>query len=95
MRFLKALFFLAFTVLVFVVAVAFIAANDQLVAVEFLVVPSIESISVGKLIIAVFIAGGISGLLAASLVIARQSRDKARLERRIKNSARLMSGMGS
>jgi len=94
MKIIKALLGLIFFLTIFFVVVAFLTANTAVVVVDPLLW-SAFSIKLGSFTVLTFIAGGLLGLLSAMLIILKQRRDKALLEKRLRNSARLVSGMGA
>lgn len=93
-KFLKVLFGFALSIALFLVVVGLMSVNSQVVEVDLIVIP-VFAAGLGKILVATFVLGGVLGLLTGSLMLFKQYREKAKLERRIKNSARLMSSLNA
>lgn len=94
MKIIKAILGLIFFLILFFVVVAFLAANTAMVEIDPLLW-SRFSIKLGSFAVLTFVAGGLLGLMSAMLIILKQRRDRALLEKRLRNSARLVSGLGA
>lgn len=91
MRIIKFIIFFVLAVAVFLFSLAFITHNKTPVEVDFLII-QLPAASLSSWLIAFFIAGGLFGLVASSLVIAKEKQARMRVERRLQTTSKLITG---
>lgn len=91
MRVIRFLLLLAFVLVFIFLALAFITHNQTLVSVNLLFVPVFEA-QLAIWLIGFFIAGSACGLLASMLVIIKEKTVRRRMERRMQQTSKMISG---
>ncbi len=91
MRILKYVISLFLVVLLFLLCAAFLTSNSVEVQVDILFIPVFD-VRLGIILTAFFIVGGLLGMLASALTIVRLRAEKGRLQRRLQNTSKLISG---
>ena len=91
MRIIKTLLLIIIALAVFALSLAFITHNKTQVEVDLLIL-QLPVASLSSWLIVFFIAGGLLGLAASSLLIMREKQARLRVERRLRTTSKLITG---
>ncbi len=91
MRIIKFIIFFVLAVSVLFFSFAFITHNRTPVEVNLLIV-QLPPLSLSSWLIGFFIVGGLLGLMAGSLIIAKEKQARIRVERRLQTTSKLITG---
>lgn len=91
MRYIKWVFWLAISVVIFFVGYSFARLNNAPVSLDMLVFQFGEQ-PLSLWLILFFIVGALAGLLASSLLILKEKGARLRVEKRLKTTSKLITG---
>ena len=94
MRFIKMILLLALVLLFAFIGLAFITHNQGLATVDLLFADPIET-KISSWLIGFFVVGAALGLLTSSLLLLREKAVRRRVEKRMQNTSKLISGYHS
>ena len=94
MRFIKMILLLLLVLVFAFFGLAFITHNQGLATVDLLFVEPVET-KLSSWLIGFFVAGAALGLLASSLLVLREKAVRRRVELRMQNTSKLISGYNS